>query len=548
MNRVDTDVIIVGGGPCGLMLANELGQRGISVIVFNEREGTSPLPQANATQARTMEHFRRLGFASEIRKRGLPPDYPTDITYFTRYTKHELARFALPSSKNAEEAIQKMRGSWSAAELPHRISQMFVEEVLYEQALRIPSVELKFGKRVNQILDDGNLCKAIIGADGQEENFISKYLVGCDGPRSLVRKYLNIELIGESGEARDFMGGRMHAIYFQSDDLYQRLNAREAWMYWAFNGDRRSFMAAIDGKSKFVFHTQLKPEEEKVEISDAKARSMFFEAFGDKIDIKIISRLSWTAGLTLVANSFNKGRIFIAGDAAHLFTPTGGLGYNTGIEDAVNLGWKLAAVLKGWGQNKLLDSYNTERHQSALRNTSFARQFADSIGKYKASDNLEDETVIGKEARKKAGDYLSSHARAEFNIPGITFGYRYDGSSVLSVVNEVPPPDKANEYQPSGIPGGRAPHFWIDKNLSIYDKFGFDFTLICFRVYLDIEAVRSLAIKRSLPIKILELYNEEIRATYGASFVLIRPDQIICWRGENFSNFESIISTVTGRK
>ncbi|MBT5430407.1 MAG: FAD-binding protein, partial [Rhodospirillaceae bacterium] len=202
MNVVDADVIIVGGGPCGLMLAIELGQRGISVIVFNERAGTSPLPQANATQARTMEHFRRLGFAFEIRKRGLPPDYPTDITYFTRYTKHELARFALPSSQDAEKAIKKMTGSWSAAELPHRISQMFVEEVLYEQALKLSSVELKFGKRVNQISDDGNLCQAKVVADGQEQKFQSKYLVGCDGPRSLVRKHLNIELVGESGEAR----------------------------------------------------------------------------------------------------------------------------------------------------------------------------------------------------------------------------------------------------------------------------------------------------------------------------------------------------------
>lgn len=547
MNGVDADVIIVGGGPCGLMLAIELGQRDISVIVFNEREGTSPLPQANATQARTMEHFRRLGFASKIRKRGLPPDYPTDISYFTRYTKHELARFDLPSSEDAEKAIKKMTGSWSAAEFPHRISQMFVEEVLYEQALKLSSVELKFGKRVNQISDDGNLCQAIVAADGEEQKFQSKYLVGCDGPRSLVRKHLNIELVGESGEARDFLGGRMHAIYFQSDDLYQRLNAKKAWMYWAFNGDRRSFMAAIDGKSEFVFHTQLKPEEEDVEIDETKARSMFFEAFGDKINMNIISRLSWTAGLTLVANSFYKGRIFIAGDAAHLFTPTGGLGYNTGIEDAVNLGWKLAAVLNGWGQKKLLDSYHTERHQSALRNTSFAREFADSIGKYKATDDLEDETVMGEEARKKAGDYLSSHARAEFNIPGITFGYRYDGSPVLAGVNQAPPPDKANEYQPSGVPGGRAPHFWIDQNLSIYDKFAVDFTLIGFRDDLDLGSARSVAKKLNLPLKILELHNEEIRATYGASLVLIRPDQIICWRGENLSNFENVISIVTGR-
>jgi len=134
MAKRDSAVVIIGGGPCGLMLAIELGRRGVSTIVLEEKSAPSRFPSANATQARTMEHYRRLGFAEKVRSRGLPPDYPTDIAYFSRYTKYELARFSLPSARQAREMVKTLTGSWSAAELPHRVSQIFVEDVLREEA------------------------------------------------------------------------------------------------------------------------------------------------------------------------------------------------------------------------------------------------------------------------------------------------------------------------------------------------------------------------------------------------------------------------------
>ena len=136
------DVAIVGGGPFGLMLANELGRREISVVLLDEKPSTAFNPQANATQARTMEHFRRLGFAEEVRAQGLPDDFPTDVAYFTRFAKHELARFRLPSAREARQKVSSLSGSWSAAELPHRVSQKFVEQVLRKRAEALPGVSI----------------------------------------------------------------------------------------------------------------------------------------------------------------------------------------------------------------------------------------------------------------------------------------------------------------------------------------------------------------------------------------------------------------------
>lgn len=546
MPKMDADVIIVGGGPSGLMLANELGRRNISVVLFNDREGTSPDPQANATQARTMEHFRRLGFANEVREQGLPADYPTDIAYFTRYTEYELARFSLPSSNEAKKIIRTLTGSWSAAELPHRVSQMLVERTLRKHAQALPSVELNFGTLVTEVEDHGSYVSATTTNNDSRKTVTAKYLVGCDGPKSLVRNYLGIEYAGKSGVIRDFMGGRMHAIYFRSPTLYDELSCEKAWMYWTFNRDRRSFMAAIDGKSEFVFHTQLKEQEEDTEINESTARSFVTETFGRQIDFEIISQKSWTAGFALVAERLVQGRMFIAGDAAHLFTPTGGLGYNTGIEDVVNLGWKLAAVLNGWGGQGLLRSYHVERYKSGIRNTSFAQEFADSIGNYSAAVELEDNSSEGQIARKKAGIYLEAHARSEFNIPGITFGLRYDGSPIICCESETLPTDIANDYTPTANPGGRAPHVWLGDSESIYDRFNFEFTLLCLKKGADIAAFENIAVGKNLPISTLSIFDKELRALYQADYVLIRPDQIVAWRGDNFDDIEDVLDQVTG--
>jgi 2-polyprenyl-6-methoxyphenol hydroxylase-like FAD-dependent oxidoreductase len=524
-------VLIVGGGPCGLMLANELGRRGVSAVMIDEKPSTAFNPQANATQARSMEHYRRLGFADEIRQAGLPPDYPTDVAYFTRYTGYELARFQLPSSARATELVKGMSGSWSAAELPHRVSQKYVEAVLRRHAERLPGIQLRYGHRLTGYVesDDGIVADVESIGDGSRFRVRAGFLVGADGPRSSVRQSLGIAYDGATGTQRDFMGGRMLAVYIRSAEFYARVPHPKAWMYNCFNRDRRAFMASVNGRDEFAFHTQLRHGEDGSSITLGEAKAAFQRACGAPIDCEVLSFLTWTAGHALVADRMQRGRVFLGGDAAHLFTPTGGLGYNTAIEDAVNLGWKLASVVKGASPTILLDSYEMERRPVALRNTDYARRFADSLGLYAAPPEIEDATEAGSAARLEAGAYLDRHARAEFNIPGITFGGRYDGSSIIVSDGTAPPPDAANVYTPSACPGGRAPHAWLEDGVSLYDLFGFEWTLLQFeQVLSDAEPLRHAA--PGVELKLVTL-PRHLRDLYEADLVLIRPDQVVSWRG-----------------
>src|SRR6187455_3193381 len=530
----DCAVIIIGGGPCGLMLAIELGRRGVPVILLEEKTSPARFPAANATQARTMEHYRRLGFAEKVRAKGLPPDYPTDIAYFTRYSKHELARFSLPSARAAREIVRTLTGSWSAAELPHRVSQMFVEGVLRAEATACPTVSIRPGWRMVAVRDTGSGVEVDAEHDGGRTTLRAAYAMGADGGSSPTRKALGYGYVGESGVVRDFFGGRMFAIHFRSTMLYDVIPHPRAWMYWAVNRTRRAFMATVNGRDEFNFHTQLRPDQSAEQITDAQAKAMFQEALAALLDVEIIARSSWTAGYTLVAEKFQRGRIFLGGDAVHLFTPAGGLGYNTAVEDAVNLGWKLAAVLKGWGGSALLDTYEIERQAIARRNTVYARGFADSLGLFVPPPELEDAGPAGEAARKLTGDHFNHHARFEFNIPGITFGGRYDGSPIVVPDGTVPPPDAPNTYQPAACPGGRAPHLWLGDGRSLYDALGFEFTLLQLGAKAaDATPFNAAAEALNLPLSVVRIDGGEARDLYGANLALIRPDQMVAWRGGN---------------
>ena len=547
---MEVDVLIAGGGPCGLMLANELGRRGIRCLLVDSKPGTAFNPQANATQARTMEHFRRHGFAQEVRAQGLPPDHPTDIAYFTRYSGHKLARLRLPTAAQAVERIRQLDGSWSAAELPHRISQKFVEGILRRHAEAFPSNDIRYGWKLTRFEDTGAAVLATVQRvdHGEEQWVTARFMVGADGPRSMVRQALRIEWVGASGVRREFMGGKMFAVYLRAPGFYRAFPHDRAWMYVSVNARRRAFMAAVDGVSEFAFHAAIHDGEDADAWTAADAQRIFNEAMGTEVPIEVLSTGTWLAGHSLVAQRFQRGRVFIAGDAAHLFTPTGGLGYNTAVEDAVNLGWKLASVVRGGAPVALLDSYELERKPVAERNTGFARHFADSVGLFSASPLLEEESDAGAAERERAGLHLNAHVRLEFNIPGVTFGARYDASAIVVGDGRAPPPDAANTYVPSACPGGRPPHAWLADGRSLYDTFSFEWTLLQLGPDVPdagnfVDAARELC----LDLAVVAHRSPELLALYEKPLVLIRPDQIVAWRGDGAANAARVLARVTGR-
>ncbi|MEO6270773.1 MAG: FAD-dependent monooxygenase, partial [Lautropia sp.] len=395
---------------------------------------------------------------------------------------------------------------------------------------------------------DGIEATVLPAAGGAHSRLRCSYLVGSDGARSLIRRLLGIRFGGATGARRDFMGGQMFAVHLRAPALQRSLGHPRTWMSVAINPQRRAFMCGIDGEAEYVFHAAVQPNEDPATWTAAEAQRIFNEALGRPHPIEVLSLGTWTAGHSLVADRFQQGRVFLGGDAAHLFTPTGGLGYNTAVEDAVNLGWKLAAVLKGGAPPALLDSYETERRPLAERNTAYARHFADSVGNFKATVLLEEDSPAGTAERAAAGAYLDAHARLEFNIPGVTFGGRYDGSPLIVKDGSSPPPDSANAYIPTACPGGRPPHAWLADGRSLYDTFHFEWTLLALgEAPPDPAAFRDGARNMALDLTIVHHPSPQLLALYESPLVLIRPDQVVAWRGADAAAASSVLAQASGR-
>ena len=498
-------IIIIGGGPVGMMLALNLAALGTRSVLINTQPGPRWHPKGSTQNSRTMEHYRRLGIVDSIRATGLPKDLPTDVTYFTSLSGYELARLRMPSEQDKLAARDCAPADDQVVEPIFRCNQMHAEARIFEHVQACPLIDKRYGWDCTAWSEQADGVTVTIEEieTGKREILRGSYLAGCDGGHGIVRRQLGVAYQGETPTLQPYLGGPMVSTYLRAPELASV--ARTAcWQYWIVSHDMRSNIVAVDGRTEFLFSTRLEHPDQTPD--DAMIAAAFRASVGRDIKTEFIAHATWTAGQAFVAERFGAGRAWMAGDAVHLFTPTGGFGMNTGVDDAANLAWKLAGMAQGWGGPKLVESYEIERRPVAFRNTGASKALARNVGATPVSSDIDKPEGIA--ARQKAQAYLSGGG-AEFDSLGVQLGARYDGSPIV-IPDGPPPADDLVNYKPTSAPGGRAPHVWLGDGRgigdSIYDRFAPGFTILRLgKTPQNVDALAASFKVRGIPMKVLDV-------------------------------------------
>lgn len=544
---METAVLIVGGGPVGLSLAIELGLRGVACTVLERNPGTNAHPRANVVASRTMEHFRRWGIADRVAAAGLPSDHPVEVVFTTRLCASEIFRFSFPSYAQCTQPTQALREA--VPDLNHSpyfktsVGQNQLEPVLLDVAASLPSVTLMHGWQLDGFeqgdAPENGVRATVSRPDGGRGSVIAaQYLVGCDGGRSRVRAQMKAELLGSPDLGR-FVGIFFRAPAFDSVHALGRGS-----LYWTLNRDAPGVFIAIDGSGHFTFQRNLQPGEEAEAIDPGRTLDA---AMGRAFEHDILSVQPWRAH-AVVADRYRDRRVFIAGDAAHLFVPTGGFGMNTGIGDAVDLGWKLAAVLGGWAPDRLLDSYGLERRPIGVRNTSEAADnYRKMLPAFDAAIQNERDGKLPAPLCQALADGFEA-GRKHFSASGIHLGVRYEHSPLCIPDGSIGPADDPRLYVPTTRAGHRAPHAWIEPGRSTLDLFGPGFVLLQTAEPVHGEQFATAAQAMGIPFRAVHLPQPAVRAAYGDGCVLVRPDGHVAWRATSPpADPAAVLAVATGR-
>jgi 2-polyprenyl-6-methoxyphenol hydroxylase-like FAD-dependent oxidoreductase len=529
-SNVSASVLVVGAGPVGLTLAMDLAWRGIDVVVAELRsEGEPPNVKCNHTSARSMEIFRRLGVAQALREAGLPGDYPNDVAYRTTFLGQELTRIPIPARNERYTARGGPDTWWPTPEPPHRINQIFLEPVLFAHAAAMPNI------RILNRVSVGDFAQTAEGVQAQArhldtgETFVidARYMVGCDGGRSAVRRGIGAKLEG------DDVIQRVQSSYIRAPGLLPRLKEKPAWATFSYNPRRAGICYAIDGRETWLVHNYLRDDEPDFDAVDRDWALRTILGVGDDFEYEILSNEDWF-GRRLVADKFREGRVFIAGDAAHIWVPMAGYGMNAGIADAANLSWMLAAVLKGWAPESLLDAHERERLPITQQVSRFAMDIALKMVQHRRviPADIEAEGPAADASRAEAGRAMYELNVQQYCCAGLNFGYYYDQSSVIAYDGEAAPPYTMGSFTPSTAPGARTPHFWLEDGRSLYDALGPDYTLLRFDPSAPVEPLLDAAAARGVPLVLLDIGGGEVPEAYRHKLLVSRPDQHVAWRGD----------------
>jgi 2-polyprenyl-6-methoxyphenol hydroxylase-like FAD-dependent oxidoreductase len=528
---LETSVLIAGGGPVGLTLAMDLASRGIDVTVLETRRaGEPPNVKCNQVSARSMEIFRRLGLADKIRNTGLPPEFRIDVSLCVSATGQELSRIKLPSRAGRVRGEKGDDGAWPTAEWPHRINQLFLEPLLFSEASARPRIRILNRTEFVGFSQDANgVTSTARDLDsGDTITIRSRYLAGCDGGRSAVRRAMGSKLAGIE------VVQRVQSTYFRAPKLMSMLPGEPCWMYLAFNPRRCGTMMSIDGKERWLIHNFLYNGEPDYDSVDRDWAIRNILGVGPEFEYEIISKEDWI-GRRLVADRFQNGRVFIAGDAAHLWIPHAGYGMNAGIADAGNLAWMLAAVLQGWAEPALLDAYQAERQPITDQVSHFAFNMSKSISQQRReiSADIERDDAVGEATRAQIGREAYELYVQQQCCGGLNFGYFYADSPIVAYDGAAHPAYSMGKFESSSVPGCRAPHVWLSDGRSLYDALGDGYGLIRFDPGVSVDGLIAEAKQRGVPLTVLDVADAGAAATYQKKLVLVRPDRHVAWRGDS---------------
>ena len=500
-----TSVIIAGAGPVGLGLACELGLRGVDCVVIEKRDGAITVPKQSMVSARNMEFCRRWGVAPAVRSAVWPESHPRDFIYLASMRGRELLRVKVPAY------VQRDPRDYTP-EVACPCPQIYFDPVLAKRARSLPGVVMRYGTRLDSFRQDADGVTAELTdlASGKRQTLRARYLVGCDGPAGFVREALGIGLGG--------LGVVAHSlnIFFRSADLAATHDKGWARFYRVIDETGCwAELIPIDGKELWrltVFDSPASAEDPGVLLRKLAGGDFAYE---------LLNVSPWERR-DFVAESYGRGRVFIAGDSAHECSPTGGIGMHTGLEEAVNLGWKLAAVLEGWGGPALLASYEAERRPIAARNVELATRSFRAIA-----------SIPGWHDADRAPDWPTNPPRW-LSVPEhlkLLYGYEH---SPVCIPDGTPAPDPEPErFVASTRPGTRAPHAWLADGRSTLDLFGDGFTLLRFGAPpADAGALIDAAKTRGVPLRDIAIAEPDIAALYQSKLVLVRPDGHVAWRGD----------------
>jgi len=533
-------VLIVGAGPVGLALAGDLGWRGVPCMLIEKTDGTIEQPKMDIVGPRTMEFCRRWGIADWIRDAPYPGDYPQDCIYVTGLNGYELGREPFPGrayEKCPPQSPQKRE----------RAPQDMFDPILQRFVGTFPHVTLAYDSELIAFEETVNEVIATVRdvRTGETSKISADYLVGTDGGASLVRERAGITMSGNP--ALTYTTN----VMFRCADFSSLHDKRKGYRF-IFIGPEGTWLTivAINGGDRL--RMSIVGSADKVMHTEADIQAALRRAMGRDFDYEILSVMRWVRR-ELVADRYGTDRVFIAGDAAHLMSPTGGFGMNTGIQDSVDLGWKLEARVRGWGGDELLRSYETDRRPVAVRNVTEA---SGNLGRMLSTRQRRPPPEIfqpgaaGDAARAEYGAWFTETMKREWFTIGFHLGYRYDASPIIWPDGTPAPPLETSTYTQTARPGARAPHAWLPDGRSTLDLFGRGFTLL--RLDTDApggEQLRAAAAAAGVPLQVVDLDAPTVAELYQRRLVLVRPDGHVAWRADaEPEDARAVIDVVRGAR